>query len=230
MDRFRAPPKLNKEASWPMCLDHEGLELCNKIFSLRILLERRGEVTDDTSESFIVVIDAIKTPTLVQEGLKDENWVQAMKEEMKALEKNSTWAIVDKPKDQRAIDCRWIYTETFAPNSKDENSKSYSFLSCSLWLEFCNSLIAHFAFTEEGIGIAVSQQVCRLKKALYGLNSLPKHDLEDLLKHSHGDHTLFIKSSPKGKLTLLLVYVDDMIVTGMMRFKTNSEREKLTTL
>ncbi|RDX89320.1 hypothetical protein CR513_28972, partial [Mucuna pruriens] len=38
-------------------------------------------------QSFIAAIDAIKTPTSVQEALKDENWVQAMKEEMEALEK-----------------------------------------------------------------------------------------------------------------------------------------------
>ncbi|RDY06004.1 hypothetical protein CR513_10095, partial [Mucuna pruriens] len=42
-------------------------------------------------QSFIVAIDAIKTLTSVQEALKDENWVQATKEEMKALEKSSTW-------------------------------------------------------------------------------------------------------------------------------------------
>ncbi|RDX80817.1 putative mitochondrial protein, partial [Mucuna pruriens] len=39
----------------------------------------------------------IKTPTSVQEALKDENWVQAMKEEMKAY------------KDKRVVGCRWIY-------------------------------------------------------------------------------------------------------------------------
>ncbi|RDX81899.1 hypothetical protein CR513_37377, partial [Mucuna pruriens] len=29
---------------------------------------------------------------------------------MEALEKNSTWEIVDRPKDKRVISCRWIYT------------------------------------------------------------------------------------------------------------------------
>ncbi|RDY12343.1 hypothetical protein CR513_02876, partial [Mucuna pruriens] len=38
-------------------------------------------------QSFIVAIDAIKTPTSVHKALKDENWVQAMKDEMKALKK-----------------------------------------------------------------------------------------------------------------------------------------------
>ncbi|RDX63704.1 hypothetical protein CR513_57826, partial [Mucuna pruriens] len=60
--------------------------------------------------NFIAAIDAIKTPTSVQEASKDENWVQAMKEEMEALEKNSTWEIVDRPKDKRVIHYRWIYT------------------------------------------------------------------------------------------------------------------------
>jgi len=33
-------------------------------------------------------------------------------------------------------------------------------------------------------------------------------------QQSQGDHTLFIKHSLNGKLTLLLVYVDDMIIIG----------------
>ncbi|RDX88558.1 putative mitochondrial protein, partial [Mucuna pruriens] len=60
-------------------------------------------------QSFIVATDAIKTPTSVQEALKDNNWVKAMKEEIETLEKNSTWEIVDRPKDKRVVSCRWIY-------------------------------------------------------------------------------------------------------------------------
>ncbi|RDX90875.1 hypothetical protein CR513_27220, partial [Mucuna pruriens] len=41
-----------------------------------------------------------------QKALKDENWVQAIEEEMEALEKNSTWEIVDRPKDKRVVGCR----------------------------------------------------------------------------------------------------------------------------
>lgn len=33
-------------------------------------------------------------------------------------------------------------------------------------------------------------------------------------KQSQGDHTLFIKHSVLGVTTILLVYVDDIIVTG----------------
>ena len=43
---------------------------------------------------------------------------------------------------------------------------------------------------------------------------------ESVYKQSQGDHALFIKHSAVGGVTALLVYVDDIIVTG------NDEREK----
>ncbi|RDX82446.1 putative mitochondrial protein, partial [Mucuna pruriens] len=50
-------------------------------------------------------------PTLVPKQVQmSKPDVQAMKEEMKALEKNSTWEIVDRPKDKSVVGCRWIYT------------------------------------------------------------------------------------------------------------------------
>ena len=39
-------------------------------------------------------------------------------------------------------------------------------------------------------------------------------------KQSQGDHTLFIKHSATGGVTALLVYVDDIIVTGNDREKS----------
>ncbi|RDX85691.1 hypothetical protein CR513_33089, partial [Mucuna pruriens] len=48
-------------------------------------------------------------------------------------------------------------------------------------------------------------------------------------KQSQGDHTLFIKCSLNGKLTLLLVYVDYMIVTGDDEIEKLTLKEKLET-
>ena len=33
-----------------------------------------------------------------------------MNEEMGALERNETWEIVERPKDKKAVGCRWVYT------------------------------------------------------------------------------------------------------------------------
>jgi transposase InsO family protein len=64
--------------------------------------------------------------------------------------------------------------------------------------------------------------VCKLKKALYGLKQSPRAWFGRFARvmmaigyrQSQGDHTLFIKHSPSGGVTALLVYVDDIIVTG----------------
>ena len=67
-----------------------------------------------------------------------------------------------------------------------------------------------------------SGKVYRLKKSLYGLKQSPwvwfERFIKSLLKsdyhQSQGDHTLFIKQSPKKKIIALLVYVNGIIVTG----------------
>nr|KYP49032.1 Retrovirus-related Pol polyprotein from transposon TNT 1-94 [Cajanus cajan] len=64
--------------------------------------------------------------------------------------------------------------------------------------------------------------VCKLKKALYGLKQSPRAWFGRFTKvmtglgykQSQGDHTLFFKHSKSGGVTMLLVYVDDIILTG----------------
>ncbi|KAM0012264.1 putative RNA-directed DNA polymerase [Helianthus debilis subsp. tardiflorus] len=73
-------------------------------------------------------------------------------------------------------------------------------------------------------------EVCRLKKSLYGLKQSPRAWFGRFtlamkgygFKQSNSDHTLFIKQ--RGRLvTCLIVYVDDMIITG-------NDKEEMTKL
>ena len=48
-------------------------------------------------------------------------------------------------------------------------------------------------------------------------------------KQSQGDHTLFFKHSQEGKLAILLVYVDDIIVTGNDLVERQLLKERLVT-
>ena len=65
-------------------------------------------------------------------------------------------------------------------------------------------------------------KVCRLKKALYGLKQSPRMWFGKFsqaminygFNQSQSDHTLFIKHSSQGKVTALIVYVDDIVLTG----------------
>lgn len=64
-------------------------------------------------------------------------------------------------------------------------------------------------------------KVCRLRKSLYDLKQSPKTWFERLTKavKCYGyskyqtNHTLFIKYTPYGKTTILIVYVNDIILT-----------------
>lgn len=65
------------------------------------------------------------------------------------------------------------------------------------------------------------QHVCRLKKALYGLKQSPRAWFGRFTvamkmwgyRQSNGDHTLFIKRR-RGHVTCLIIYVDDIVITG----------------
>ena len=65
-----------------------------------------------------------------------------------------------------------------------------------------------------------SQKVCRLKRSLYGLKKSPRAWFGRFTKsmrafgycQSNSDHTLLLKKH-HGKITTLIVYVDDMVIT-----------------
>ncbi|KAL2251492.1 UNVERIFIED_CONTAM: Retrovirus-related Pol polyprotein from transposon TNT 1-94 [Sesamum indicum] len=48
-------------------------------------------------------------PSSVEEALKSDKWLSAMKEEMKSLKDNKTWILVPKPKDASIVDCKWLF-------------------------------------------------------------------------------------------------------------------------
>ncbi|GAA0153217.1 transmembrane signal receptor [Lithospermum erythrorhizon] len=78
-------------------------------------------------------------------------------------------------------------------------------------------------------------QVCKLRKSLYGLKQSPRawfHRFSKAVKihgykQSQVDHTLFIKHTGKDKLTILIVYVDDIIITGNNATEAKNIKELL---
>ena len=88
---------------------------------------------------------------------------------------------------------------------------------------FLNGDLEEEVYMELPPGVTNSEggKVCKLKKALYGLKQSPRAWFGRFTKsmkafgyrQSNSDHTLFIKRK-SGKLTALIVYVDDMVVTG----------------
>ncbi|KAH9763832.1 retrovirus-related pol polyprotein from transposon RE1 [Citrus sinensis] len=81
----------------------------------------------------------------------------------------------------------------------------------------------------------LNQKVCKLKKSLYGLKQSPRAWFGKFTKamvrfgynQSNSDHTLFIKKR-QGKITALIVYVDDMVVTGNDEEETEALQKYLS--
>jgi hypothetical protein len=80
----------------------------------------------------------------------------------------------------------------------------------------------HEVYMHPPLGVHTpSWHVCRLCRVLYGLKQAPRAWFERFLSvitaagfsTSEHDPALFVHVSPKGR-TLLLLYVDDMLITG----------------
>ncbi|BBH02385.1 hypothetical protein Prudu_012927 [Prunus dulcis] len=125
------------------------------------------------------------------------------------------------------------YTETFAPVAKLNTVRvllslaanhDWPLLQFDVKNAFLHGDLKEEIYMDPPPGIPVTSKegmVCKLRKSLYGLKQSPRawfgRFTASMRKsgyiQSNSDHTLFMKHR-KGKLTALIIYVDDMIVTG----------------
>ena len=63
-------------------------------------------------------------PKNISEVLVDPNWNKVVTEEMKALQVNETWKIVNMPVGKRLVGCRWVFTIKYNSDGKVERYKA----------------------------------------------------------------------------------------------------------
>ncbi|CAN1141771.1 Retrovirus-related Pol polyprotein from transposon TNT 1-94 [Linum perenne] len=126
------------------------------------------------------------------------------------------------------------YTETFAPVAKINSIRVLLSIAVNLnWplhqLDIKNAFLNGTLDEEVYMTLPPGYEktlgpgkVCRLNKSLYGLKQSPRAWFEKFgtvvkrfgFIQSQADHTMFINHLPNNKLVVLIVYVDDIIVTG----------------
>lgn len=129
--------------------------------------------------------------------------------------------------------CGIDYEETFAPVAKLNTVRALLSLAANLdWSlhqldvknAFLNGELEEEVFMKAPPGfeeMTNGGKVCKLKKSLYGLKQSPRAWFERFTKavkeqgytQAHSDHTLFYKHLGC-KLAVLIVYVDDIVMTG----------------
>ncbi|KAH9696165.1 retrovirus-related pol polyprotein from transposon RE1 [Citrus sinensis] len=126
------------------------------------------------------------------------------------------------------------YQDTFAPVAKINTiriiisiaaNRDWPLKQFDVKNAFLNGDLEEEVYMELPPGVKHSSmrrnEVCKLKKSLYGLKQSPRAWFGRFsatmkaagYKQSNSDHTLFIKHKG-GKVTVLIVYVDDMVLTG----------------
>lgn len=65
---------------------------------------------------------------IVKDTLENEDWIQAMNEEIEQIEKKKTWFLVPKPKDKNVIGTKWVFRNKM--NEKGEVTKSKERMVC----------------------------------------------------------------------------------------------------
>ena len=78
----------------------------------------------ESNMSFINQLSIVSIPNSVQEALVDPRWKAAMNEEMKSLQKNETWELVDPPPGKKPVGYRWIYTVKYKADGTIERFKA----------------------------------------------------------------------------------------------------------
>ncbi|RVW89802.1 Retrovirus-related Pol polyprotein from transposon TNT 1-94 [Vitis vinifera] len=167
-------------------------------------------------KTFVHNIFGCHIPTRVEEALGDPKWTQAIKDEMEALMKNKTWNLVPLPEGKKTVGCKVLIS--LAANL---NWPLHQF---DVKNDFLHGGLEEEVYMDIPPGYSVTtgtNEVCKLQRALYGLKQSPRAWFGRFslamkkygFQQSNADHTLFLKKQ-QGKVTTLIVHVDDMVITG----------------
>ncbi|XP_047261709.1 uncharacterized protein LOC124895316 [Capsicum annuum] len=125
---------------------------------------------------------------------------EVMAKVFQALESNRTWDVVELPKGHKALPCKWVYKVKYRSNGNVERYKAG--LGWNLNQLDVNNAFLHGDLQEEvymkfppGLCAPSPNHVYRLRKSLCGLKRF------SAMKSDFG-------------ITILAVYVDDILVTG----------------
>ncbi|RVX16304.1 Retrovirus-related Pol polyprotein from transposon RE1 [Vitis vinifera] len=177
-------------------------------------------------------IDSISAPKTVIEALNHPGWKNAMLEEIRALEDNHTWKLVDLPQGKTIVDCKWVFAIKVNPDGSVARLKARlvarGYAQTYGWmihqLDILHGDLEEEVYMEQPPGFVAQGEcgkVCCLKKALYGLKQSPRTWFGKFSKEiqafgmnkSKKDHSVFYKKSA-ASIILLVVYVDDIVITG----------------
>lgn len=122
------------------------------------------EVDSQSYSAFMGNISTQHEPLYYKDACIHLEWVEAMKKELEALEKNHTWELTTLPPGKKAIGCKWVYKIKRNPDGTIDRFKA------RLVAKGYNQVHGIDYLDSFGpVAKALPGQVCRLVRSLYGL-------------------------------------------------------------
>ncbi|CAI7873063.1 unnamed protein product [Closterium sp. NIES-53] len=195
---------------------------------------------DECAFAFFSPVEMPGEPTTLKEALESsdaEEWKKAMESELKSIEENGTWELVELPKGRKAITSKWLFKIKSDADGKIERYKSrlpttlrtllagaaikgWVVKQMDVTTAFLNGVLEEENFMAQPEGFDDgSGRVLRLKKAFYGLKQAPRQwylKLRGVLEEigftpSTADHSLFMLGEGEQR-SFMVVYVDDILI------------------
>uniref|UniRef100_A0A2N9GCL0 Integrase catalytic domain-containing protein n=1 Tax=Fagus sylvatica TaxID=28930 RepID=A0A2N9GCL0_FAGSY len=159
---------------------------------------------------------------------KNPAWLAAMDEEIQALQSNRTWILVSRPANTNIVGSKWVFRTKYLPDGSIKRlkahlvAKGYTQVGLDYTDTFSPVIKATSVRVPPGyIDPRFPNHVCQLKKALYGLKQAPRAWFQRFSSFllqlgfycSRADTSLFVFHK-HSDIIYLLLYVDDIIITG----------------
>ncbi|RVW66876.1 Retrovirus-related Pol polyprotein from transposon TNT 1-94 [Vitis vinifera] len=74
--------------------------------------------------AFTTNLDRIQLPKNIQEAFEIPEWKETVMEEIRALEKNETWEVMNLPRGKKPVGCKWIFTVKYKVDGTVERYKA----------------------------------------------------------------------------------------------------------
>ncbi|CAI7889562.1 unnamed protein product [Closterium sp. NIES-53] len=185
---------------------------------------------DECAFVFFSPVEMPGEPATLKEALESsdaEEWKKAIDSELKSIEENGTWELVELPEGRKAITSKWLFKIKSDADGKIERYKSrlvakgYQQKEKVDYKELFSPVVKPTTLRTlltEGFDDG-SGRVLRLKKSLYKLKQAPRQwylKLRGVLEEigftpSTADHSLFMLGEGEQR-SFMVVYVDDILI------------------
>ncbi|CAI7865918.1 unnamed protein product [Closterium sp. NIES-53] len=168
---------------------------------------------EECAFAFFSPVEMLGEPATLKEALESSDakeWKKAMDSELKSIEENGTWELMELPEGRKAITSKWLF----------KIKSGWVVKQMDVTTAFLNGVLEEEIFMaqpegfDDGIG-----RVWKLNKALYGLKQAPRQwylKLREVLEEieftpSSTENSLFMFGEGEQR-SFMVIYVDDILI------------------